>query len=115
MNVLFRNGNLVLVLYVEGFCLVARVFSSWSLRNEQVNQVRFRCLVLKRLSGCCEFYMLYFTLGFVAAQVCISGWSTFRFLETSGTGDAELVGLWGSEFQALRVVSPAGKPVARLC
>lgn len=71
--------------------------------------------MLKRLSGGHETYLLYSTLGFVVAQVCISGWSTFRFLERTGAGEAELVGVVGSEFQAARIVSPVGKPVARLC
>lgn len=48
-------------------------------------------------------------------SVCSSIWPTFRFLERAGTGDTELMGVVGSGFQAVRVVSPESKSVARLC
>lgn len=66
--------------------------------------------MLKRLSGCRKSASHLGLLQLKSVSV-ISGWSTFRFLERTGTGDAEIMGVVGSEFQAARVVSPAGKPL----
>lgn len=103
------------MLCAEGFCFVAieLSFLSGVLGMSRLIKSAFTASA-QELSGVRESYLIYFALGFVAAQVCVSGWSIFRFLERTGTGDSELVGVVGSGFQAGKASSPAGKPVVRL-
>lgn len=108
----------MLVLCAEGFCLVAGELSflpgvlgmNRLIRSDFVASCSrgFQDAVSP---ACSTLHLGLWQLKYV----CISGWSTFRFFERIGTGDTELMGVVGGEFQAVRVVSPAGKPVARLC